>query len=711
MNNDQNEEDNTWGGEKLPPNRAIAMDYLVVFGLNPIPLVPRDKRPLVNWKEFQTKDVTSDLVRKWWGDWPDANIGVITGSISQLLVLDIDGEEGKESFRILSKGKIPDTPTVKTSRGKHFYFWTGGNDIDSMPSIYPGLDIKANGGYVVAPPSIHPSGRRYKWESTIYGNHLIEMPDWLWRIIDEKNEVMDTRDRGVIETGQRNTELTKISGTLRNRGLSPDMVKEALKVINQERCRDPLGEGEIGKITTNFSQNKISMTDIGNAERMILYFGDSIRFSPPLNRWLIWNGKIWRVDDRRDIYRIAIDTARTIHIESMKESDQNDKISLSKWAITSESSNRIDSMIKLAASFVPVSPDELDHNIWLLNVDNGIIDLRTGLFLQDHRKEEFITKMANVSFEPSSECPQWAKFLEEIFDGNEELVNYMQKAVGYSLTGDTREQVLFFLHGTGANGKTTFLEVIRDLMGDYSRQTDFSTFVIKKHDTGPRNDIARLKGARLVCSVEVEEGKQLAENLVKQLTGQDKIYARFLYSEGFEFAPNFKIWIAANNKPEIKGAENAIWRRIRLIPFAVTIPEEKQDRELAAKLKQEKAGILNWIIEGCLNWQREGLTPPSIVVEATEEYKGEMDPLKDFLDDLCKMGVLEKTLAGDLYEAYKEYCSFIKATPISQQAFGRRLSQIGLKKTRDGSNRYWEGIELIADQVERMRKSYRGSNW
>ncbi len=279
--------------------------------------------------------------------------------------------------------------------------------------------------------------------------------------------------------------------------------------------------------------------------------------------------------------------------------------------------------------------------------------------------------------------------------GDQELIKFLQEAVGYALTGDIREQVIFIFYGTGANGKSTFLVTIHSLLGDYAQQTPTETLLIKRGNGIP-NDVARLKGARFVNAAESENGKQLAEALVKQLTGGDKISARFLYGEFFEFDVTFKLFLAVNHKPTVRGNDHAIWRRIRLIPFNVTIPSEKQDKNLTKKLKAELPGILRWAVEGCLLWQKKGLEVPDQVKAATGEYRAEMDIIGDFIADCCKVAPKTKTPFKALYERYKDWCQKNQEEPIGKKDFGRCLTERGFTpgKNRD-LGRFREGIRLL----------------
>lgn len=444
------------------------------------------------------------------------------------------------------------------------------------------------------------------------------------------------------------------------------------------------------------------LTDIGNAERLVHLHGQDIRYVARWKRWLTWDQRRWLEDETKQIERFAKATVRSMMADSYhKDYPDESKPALRIHAYKSESNKAITAMLARASAEegVAISHTELDRDPWLLTVANGELNLKTAE-LTPHRRESLATKLVPIEWRGFDEkCERWEAFLHRVLGGSQALINFVQKAVGYSLTGSTDAQVLFFLYGTGKNGKTTFLEILRAVAGEYSTQADFTTFLEGRADAGPRNDIARLFGARVVTSSEVGENKRLNESLVKSLTGGDTIAARRLYSEAFEFAPAFKIWLAANHKPKISGTDVGIWRRIRLIPFTVQIPEAERDEKLGEALRAELPGILAWAVAGCLLWQRDGLAQPEEVSNATEAYRVEQDLLGNFLEEYCEIGEQYSASTPALYDAYKEWAKDSELHPVSKIAFGRQLEERGFAadKRGTGNNRTtWRlGLRLV----------------
>lgn len=421
-------------------------------------------------------------------------------------------------------------------------------------------------------------------------------------------------------------------------------------------------------------QTSENETDVGNAERFARLYGDRVRFVPPWGRWLIWDGCRLAHDTRNQHRAFAIETVRSIYQEASEQEEKARRRELANHAKRSESATRLRGMLETAQALpkLIVTPEQLDADPWMLNVQNGTLDLRTGE-LQPHRIESLITRVAPVAYDPAATSPRFLAFLRRVLAGDEELLCYLQRAVGYMLTGLTVEQVLFVLYGLGANGKSVFVTLLAEMLGDYATTADFSSFLERRGES-IRNDLARLAGARFVAASESTEGRQLAEGMVKQLTGGDRIVARFLRAEHFEFRPQFKLALVTNHKPRIRGTDEGIWRRIRLVPFTVTIPEEERDPELAEKLREELPGILRWAVDGCLAWQRERLGTPARVREATEQYREEEDPLADFFDSVC---VIESGASVNATELFNAYEGWAGKDHMKQTSFGRLLTQRG----------------------------------
>jgi putative DNA primase/helicase len=383
---------------------------------------------------------------------------------------------------------------------------------------------------------------------------------------------------------------------------------------------------------------------------------------------------------------------RGIYAELLQTTDYRDRLDIEKYAIQSESARRRKAFVE-AASWIPelnIKTGDLDKDPWLLNVENGTINLRTGE-LREQRAEDLITKIANVCFEPSTPCPVWKKFVREIMNYNADLIQFIQTAAGWAITGDTSEQTMFILFGSGANGKSTFLNTIMNLLGDYAIATPTETFM-RKSGEQITNDIARLRGTRFVTTTEAEQGRRLSEPLIKQITGNDRMTARFLYGEFFNFVPTFKIFMATNHKPVIKGTDYGIWRRIKLIPFTTTIEEEKQDKNLEQKLMEEGPGILNWILEGTIRWCNERLKTPPVITSATDEYRGEMDVIGNFIKERCVQGAGCTIQARELFKVYQDWCEENNEHACSERFLGLRLKELGITQKRMGDGRYWQGL-------------------
>lgn len=447
------------------------------------------------------------------------------------------------------------------------------------------------------------------------------------------------------------------------------------------------------------------LTDTGNAERFAQQHFRDARYSAEWRRWVLWDGRRWVKDLSGKVTQLAKATVLRLYAEAANTLDDAEREKLARHAAGSDRAQRIAAMVTLAESEagIPVSADDFNRNPWLLNVANGTLDLRSGQ-LHLHERRDLITKLVPIDWDPRAECPRWEAFLERIFAGDRALIQFLQRAVGYSLTGLTTEQCFFLLHGTGDNGKSKFLEAVRGVLGEYAMQADFTTFLVRKRE-GPRDDIARLFGSRLVTASEGNEGRAFDEALVKHLTGGDRVTARELFENSFEFTPEFKIWLATNHKPAVRGTDRGIWRRIRLIPFAVQIPEAERDQHLGEKLAAELPGILAWAVAGCQLWQRQGLGVPVVVQQATEAYRAEMDVLGAFLSECCELASGYSCGATELYLTYKQWSDSSGHRYDSQTAFGRKLSDRGFGACipNGAKHKHRIGLRLRPDLPESFR--------
>jgi len=438
-----------------------------------------------------------------------------------------------------------------------------------------------------------------------------------------------------------------------------------------------------------------ALTDLGNAERLVERFGKDVRHCREWNKWLVWDGVRWVIDREGRVERMAAETARGIYAEALACRDYDLRKKVVEHAVRSESERAINAMVSLARSQpgVPILPERLDADPWLMAVANGTVDLRTGE-LRESKREDHITKQAAVKYEAGAECPEFEKFLRKILLDNENLRGFIQRAIGYSLTGRITERCIFILHGVGRNGKSTLLEVIQAMLGDYSLRTPTETLMVKYRGSDIPNDIARLKGARFVSASESEEGQRLAEAKIKDLTGGDTVSARFMRGEFFDFKPEFKLWLGTNHKPVIRGTDNAIWDRIRLVPFEYRVPEDEINPLLPERLRGEMDGIFQWALRGCLEWQAHGLINPDEVKAAMGEYRTEMDVLASFLEDSCEMEPYLEISSKDLYAEYRKWCELNAEKMLSQKKFGMRLMERGIESKRSMKMRYWAGIGL-----------------
>ncbi len=686
-------------------------DYAEQYASDGIDVFPCDANGKSPLTKHGYKDASSNAndVERWWKAYPDANIGMPTGRRNNLVIVDVDikgGAKGFESLsQLMSEGVVFDTKTVKTPSGGYHYYYTypeGFDRVKNKVNVRPGIDIRADGGYVVAPGS-SIDGNNYEFPDN--NKEISELPEKLLKVITGESELKTSALSkssilsGVIEQGGRNDGVFKIASKLRGDDVPLDVAKAEV-LATASACNPPLPHSEaircLESAYSHYQPNPKNPTDTGNAKRLVNLFGDDIRYVYEFKKWIHWDGNRWLFDEDGHIFRLAKKTARSIATEAANESNDNSRSKLLKHAISSEHQQRLLAMVDVAKSEpnITISQSTLDQDKYLLGTKNGVVNLKTGGLL-DNAKDKMLTKQIGVAYDPDAECPRWIQFIDEITGGDKELSIYLKRIVGYSLTGDTKEQILFFLFGGGANGKSVFVNTIQTLLCDYAMQTPVST-IMTRGKGGINNDVARLRGSRLVATTETEEGSRFNESEIKLLTGGDIITARFLHQEYFQFLPQFKLWISGNHKP-VPGEGYGFWRRLILIPFNVRFSGDQKDKYLEGKLKAEASGVLNWAIEGCLEWQDKGLQTPGVILDATKEYKSEMDRINSWMEECCveHPSPSRSEKATDLYQSYREWAKNNGEWEMTQRIFGTKLVDRGLSKKRDSRGYSYLGIQLV----------------
>jgi len=427
-----------------------------------------------------------------------------------------------------------------------------------------------------------------------------------------------------------------------------------------------------------------AFTDEALALRFAERHVSDLRYVAGLGRWLIWTGQQWQIDGTLQ----AFDLARKVCRQASAECNKNRLAGALASAKTVAAVERLAKADRRLAATI----DQWDINPMLFNTPGGVVDLLSGQS-RPHRVDDYLTRMASVS--PDGDCPGWLEFLKRVTASDEELLQFLKRMAGYVLTGLTREHALFFLYGLGANGKSVFINTVSGILGEYHRTAAIETFTASKTDQHP-TDLAGLRGARLVTAVETEEGRRWAESKIKALTGGDKVAARFMRQDFFEFLPQFKLLIAGNHKPGLRSVDEAIRRRFNLIPFTVTIPPSERDETLTDRLRDEWPGILAWMIEGCLDWQESGLRPPDAVTKATAEYLTSEDTLGAWQEECCERSPQAWASCSDLFISWKTWADKSGEHSGTQKRFSQKLEEKGFQKDRKKSARGFVGLRILS---------------
>ena len=633
------------------------------------------KHPRIrDWINGATSDI--DTINQWLEQWPNAvNLGVVptTG-----VVVDIDPRNGGTLDAV---SDLPETPLVVATGGGgwHLYYdapreWVATSEgkaqqvvrsVTKRTNWRPGIDIQATNGYVLMAGSRHVSGRAYTWHRFDRDQSVPEFPTGK---LDDKastphGSLPKTGDallNGIPE-GQRDNELFRLCCRWRRQLGDDRAAVETLALKAAESCTPPFPRVEaLAKVEQAFkmdhsdADHQYSPTDDGNASLFVDQHHDVIRYATDAEIWMAWDGSRWAPKAYTRVLALARETARSLGERAVTiQGDEARKAAL-KHATMSLSAGRIKAMpaLGLADPKIGVKLNEFDVDAWTLNTPSGTVELTTGA-QREHRRDDLLSKITQTAYDPSASAPGWEAWLSWAMCDRPELVEFLQRAVGYTITGDTGEQVLFLLHGGGANGKSTFLSVMEGVLGDYALHAEPDLLTTKRGGASTTG-VADLHGKRFVVASETREGARLDERTVKQLTGEDAITARRLYQDFFTFVPTHKIWFAVNHRPTITDDSHAMWRRVLLVPWDARVEPQDQRRGLADSfIEKEGPGILKWMVEGALKWQQDGLQVPDVVRAKTNSYRSEQDDMGQFIEERLKSTTGAFLDVASLYADYR----------------------------------------------------------
>lgn len=733
--------------------------------------------------------------------WIPYNLGVATGR--GLVVIDAEsrssrpdlptGLEVLDDWETWTGGtSLPHDPRVIRSGSGGHHLWLRVDPelhVKSRNRILPGVDVKADGGYVLAPPSMHTSGQRYQVKhDRPWGDVSGELRAWLLtvkggRYVSRRagdsasSAVPDDYDfRRIIGSadgcpaGHRDYFVNDLCFRLRRSGASLEDAAAAVRRewLRMERTGDDdftwdnclyklrrvwdevrpeevydlpawrpapssglavpaarevsdeaggpelagedgvgVGVGIAGATATellNRPELTQNTSDSGNGIRFAQRMREVVRYCVGESKWYIWDGSRWAQDVLNRTMHLTVEIVKDLYVEAADLANETERENVERWAKQSQAIGKRKAMMELAAvqPGIAIEPDQLDADPWILTVRNGTLDLRTGT-LRESRPEDLNTRRAEVDFDPGAECPLWMNHIDFVTHRDKLLGDYLRRAVGYTLTGLTGEQKLFFLWGTGQNGKSTFVDVIANLLGSYSTTADENLLT---GSGGHPTQLADLRGARLVVADETDRDKKLAEQRIKMMTGRT-IKARFMRQDFFRYTPRFKLWVSGNHKPEIRGNDDGIWRRLKLVPFTAKFTEDQRILDYDEVLRGELPGILNWALTGLGDWIKlGGLGETEAVRAATAVYRGEEDVIGQWIVESLDLGVVgEETSAGRIYESYRWWCHANGIQDVkSNIVLGRELAQRGFKsqppkRVHGVMTRTWVGIRIRSDPV------------
>jgi putative DNA primase/helicase len=710
---------NRLGVDALPTETLKMLD----LGMRLLPVKAKDKHPLIAaWQKKATTD--RELIDKWSREYPGCNWGIATGIESGVFVVDVDGDEGLASVRNWQNEhgeSWAKTLLATTGKGRHLYYQFP-PDVkirNSAGQIAPGIDIRGEGGFVVAPGSVHPSGSIYRIKSEL---PIAEAEQWLLDLILKRLPKSETKAEGTAMTvvsapsqvevgeGGRNSTLTMLAGGMRRKAMAYESIAAGLLAENQKRCKPPLEKDEVLAIARSVSayapDYQPPMTEIGFKEAFVSEYGLDIRIVDG-KEWQIWDqiqrGGRWKGDTTREIEDRA---QRFLRVQASFAGDKRQAAGIA-------STYMVQNLVKLARSDrrIALTRDRFDSNPMVLNTPSGLIDFANNT-CRETRREDYCSKITTVG-PKSMPTPRWQSYLDR-FHPEIERQRFLQRFFGYCLTGDTREQVLVFGYGPAKNGKSTCLSVIAWIMGEYATTPSMDAFISDDHHSRHPTDLAALVGARLAVAAETQEGRWWDEVKVKQCTGGDSITARFMRQDFFTFQPQFKLFFVGNHRPRIRTVDEAMRRRFLIVPFDVTLPDNERIKGFEELLKTEGPGILAWMIEGTKAWlngelaldphrgntsvqvRPPGLLPPESVFAASREYMDAEDTPGQWFEECAQSKAESWTLIKLLYRSYTEWTKENGLNEWSNKRFSNWLSeQPGIRsEKRGGGLRGYRGIAL-----------------
>ena len=714
-----------------------ALEY-ARHGIPVFPLVPNGKTPLT---AHGFKDATTDeaKIMEWWSTTPEANIGMPTGLVTRRSVVDEDnkpwkGATGSQTMESLTTiyRPLPETLSQTTwSGGKQTIFAYNPEAVNSAHSYGAFVDGRNDGGYIAVPPSHVVEGNRegtYTWNADPFTTPLAPMPDWLVERArggpyspegEKKAGAVGRRKNapawadaliGGVGEGSRDDTATRLIG--RYSQMRPPLSRaeiERFMLVWAASCEPPFDESvvleKVDRLFKAMDQGLLDLplTDVGNAERLVYLHGARFRWAVDRESWLAWDGRRWAEGSEDRVRALALDAIRQtqaagVRLDPNQPRQGNTKQDILMHAIRSEDRRRIDAAVSLARILdgVAIEDKALDQHPMLLNVLNGTIDLESGA-IRPHEPEDYITQLVPVAFGPEAKAPTWRSFLNDIFMGNEAVIAYVQRAIGYSVTGSNAEQALFFEHGAGDNGKSTFIEAVTGVLGeDYTTPVDKEAVLAadKNKGRGAAPELMQLRGKRLGHISENDADRVLDEGRIKALTGSAKTNARDLYQSNTPFDNTVKLWFDLNTLPKFNGVDDGIARRPRVIPFDWRVPPDRKDRKLPKKLRAEVAGILAWIVAGAVAWNKDGLALPPEVEYATREYVDEQNHLPVFFRDCYGLDQMGLVTASTVQQDYSGWCAAHGEVPYDYQRkvvpFLRNVMKLREYKSKHG--KAWIGL-------------------